>query len=359
MSTALDTTLAHLRQLVSFDTRNPPRRITADGVFAYLVGQLPGFDCELTDLGNGSVNLLARRGRPNILFNFHIDTVPAAPSWETDPFELQVGRQCATGLGACDIKGAAACMLTAVAHSPGPVALLFSSDEEAGEGRCIRRFLESDYRFDGVVVAEPTAGKAVLAHRGIASARLRFTGHSGHASDNRAGSESAIHRAVRWAYRALQQANASDERYHNLSGLRFNIGQVSGGIKPNMIAAEAEMRCGARALPGRDSAAVLTRLAQLAEPHEIGSFEISFCGPALPATDSQYPPAPALQLAQSLGLPVGEPVDFWTEAALFDAAGIPALVYGPGNIAQAHTAGEWVSLDELDKVTSEYMRILS
>ena len=66
-----------LRELVAFDTSNPPRRITTGGVFAYAKDQLTdaGFDVDITDLGDGHINLLAVRGKPNGLFNVHLDTI--------------------------------------------------------------------------------------------------------------------------------------------------------------------------------------------------------------------------------------------------------------------------------------------
>jgi acetylornithine deacetylase len=66
----------------------------------------------------------------------------------------------------------------------------------------------------------------------------------------------------------------------------------------------------------------------------------------------------ARDLADSLGLDIGNAVDFWTEAALFSEAGMTALVYGPGDIAQAHTADEWVALDQLATVVSKYKEIM-
>ena len=113
-----------------------------------------------------------------------------------------------------------------------------------------------------------------------------------------------------------------------------------------------------RALPGQDSADLLQRFSQLAEPHEVAEAATTFTAPSLP-TGGSYPPPASLALAQSLGLDLGDPVDFWTEAALFSAAGMPALVFGPGDIAQAHTAGEWVELEQLAEVTQTYTRIMS
>ena len=66
----------------------------------------------------------------------------------------------------------------------------------------------------------------------------------------------------------------------------------------------------------------------------------------------------ARDLADELGMPIGNAVDFWTEASLFSQAGMTALVFGPGDIAQAHTADEWVSLDQLATVSATYRRLL-
>jgi acetylornithine deacetylase len=65
------------------------------------------------------------------------------------------------------------------------------------------------------------------------------------------------------------------------------------------------------------------------------------------------------QLAKSLDLPLHDPVDFWTEGALFSAAGYPTIVLGPGDIARAHTADEWVELHELEAAERFYTRVFS
>ena len=70
------------------------------------------------------------------------------------------------------------------------------------------------------------------------------------------------------------------------------------------------------------------------------------------------PPASARDLADGLGLPIGNAVDFWTEASLFSQAGLTAFVYGPGDIAQAHTADEWVALGQLQRYAESITRIL-
>ncbi len=246
----LSDTLRHLEALVSFDTRNPPRTIGTGGMFDYLRAQLPGFRVEVTDHGEGAVSMLAVRGTPRRVFNVHLDTVPDSPAWTASPHRLRVTGDRAIGLGACDIKGAAAGLLAAAAETTGDAAFLFSTDEEANDARCIAAFLASDHGFTEAVVAEPTNCEAVLAHRGISSVLMHFRGVAGHASGANAMQASALHQAMRWGNRALDLVEAeSHQRFGGLTGLRFNIGKVEGGIKANMIAPNAQVRFGFRPLP--------------------------------------------------------------------------------------------------------------
>jgi acetylornithine deacetylase len=365
-SGVLEATLEHLRALVGFDTRNPPRAIGTDGIFDYLRAQLPGFEVTVTDHGAGAVSLHAVRGKPRLLFNVHLDTVPDSPAWTADPHVLRVTGDRAIGLGACDIKGAAAALLAAANASDGAMALLFTTDEEANDPRCISAFLKKHPAsrvpfYDAVIVAEPTKGEAVLAHRGIQSVLMRFAGHAGHASGEQQPGDSALHQAVRWGDAALDfVAVQSHERFGGLTGLRFNIGRIEGGIKANMIAPSAEIRFGMRPLPTMDPDGLLQRFRSLADPVP-AYFEETFRGPSLPAGDTATAEARRLaarDLADELGIAVGNAVDFWTEASLFSAAGYTAFVYGPGDIAQAHTANEWVALDQLAAAAATYQRLL-
>jgi acetylornithine deacetylase len=355
--------LDHLAALVAFDTRNPPRAIGTGGIFDYLRAQLPGFRVEVRDHGAGAVSLLAVRGDTRRLFNVHLDTVPSSPDWSADPHVLRVADGRAIGLGACDIKGAAAGLLAAAQATTGPAAFLFSSDEEANDARCIPAFLATDHGFDEVIVSEPTRCEAVLAHRGIVSARIAFRGQAGHASAANALELSAVHQAMRWGVRALDHVQAlSHLRFGGLTGLRFNIGRIEGGIKGNVIAPSADVRFGFRPLPSQSFEELHAALRGFAEPAALADYEETFRGPSLPSGDIASAEERRLQardLADELGLPIGNAVDFWTEASLFSAAGLTALVFGPGDIAQAHTADEWVALDQLEAAHQHYLRLLA
>ncbi len=343
--------LNHLEHLVAFDTRNPPRVIGTGGMFDYLREQLSGFHIDVTDHGAGAVSLLAVRGSPRQVFNVHMDTVPDSPHWSADPHRLRVVDGHAIGLGACDIKGAAAGLLAAAAHTTGAAAFLFTTDEEANDARCIAAFLARKHGFEAAIVAEPTGAEAVLAHRGISSVLLRLKGHAGHASAPDAIADSAVHEAIRWGTRAVRQVEGmAQDRFGGLTGLRFNIGRIDGGIKANMIAPACELRFGFRPLPSHAVDSLHALFRDCADPQMLSYYTETFRGPALPAGDSfdaETRRLAARDLADSLGLPIGNAVDFWTEASLFSAAGMTALVFGPGDIAQAHTADEWVALDQL------------
>ncbi len=363
MTPLLASTLEHLQHLVSFDTRNPPRDIGTDGIFDYLRAQLAGFRVEVIDHGAGAVSLFAVRGAPTRVFNVHLDTVPSSPAWSADPHILRVTDDRAIGLGACDIKGAAAGLIAAAQVTQGDAAFLFTTDEEANDPRCIAAFLARDHGFGEAIIAEPTQCQAVLAHRGISAVRMLFKGQAGHASAENALSLSALHNAMRWGTSALDYVQAQNHlRFGGLTGLRFNIGRVEGGIKANMIAPSAEVRFGFRPLPSQDPEALHAQFRAFADSQALAGYEETFRGPSLPSGDvarAEERRLAARDLADELGLPIGNAVDFWTEASLFSQAGLTAFVYGPGDIAQAHTADEWVALEQLQRYADSIVRMFS
>jgi acetylornithine deacetylase len=350
--------LAHLSELVACDTQNPPRRIDGDAViFAYcrqVVGD--GFQVQVWDHGDGHVTWFAVRGNPGVLFNVHLDTVPVGDGWSTDPLSLDVRDGKAYGRGACDIKGAAAVLLELAQQGAEHLALLFTSDEEGAGGCCVDEFLatgEAD-RFEQVIVAEPTACRPVLGHRGFLSVKTRFHGAPGHSSEARALEENANHRMARWAAGALQVASARKVNEED-PGSCFNLGILDGGSKSNVIAGSTFVHWSARLRPGESNDAFLEEV-RACDAAPGTEWEVPFRGEPLPAGGRDDAAARAFCSRQ--GLTPGEPVDFWTEASLFSAAGLPAIVLGPGNIEQAHAADEWVALDQLEKAREYYAQVV-
>ena len=354
MNTDLELTLQHLKALVACDTSNPPRKINQSGLIEYL----SSLDClapQITDLGEGSMNILLAKGSPKYLINVHLDTVPAGDGWKSNPYDLMINDGRAIGLGACDIKGAAACLLTLVEKGLKNYAILFSSDEEAGQSTCIKEYIKTQQTFEGVIVAEPTQNKAVTCHRGILTGTQEFFGLAGHSSEQRAMADNAIHKLTRWSDAALKVAESYDSKsFEGLQGIAFNLGLVEGGIKPNIIADHAQVKFGMRPLPGQSFDGLLSEFnTQTAENN--AKFTAGFVAPALPVSGDV---SEAESFAVELGLTLSPPVNFWTEASLFSEAGYRAIVYGPGNIADAHQPNESVDLGELNQALIDFKKII-
>lgn len=346
MTAPLEDILKHLAFLVEADTRNPPRAMTeGDGWIAALRERLPGFDFSTRDLGDGCVIIEAVRGTPKTLFNVHLDTVPMAEGWTRPAHKVTIEGDLAYGLGTCDTKGGAAVLMALAQHTDLPLRLLFNTDEEAGQSRCIRTYVQNDIPAEFAVIAEPTDALARLEHRGIFSGILQFEGESAHASE--VGRPSAIHKAAKVITDALEKPEAAPNR--------LNFGRIEGGVKANMVAASCEVAFGFRAAPGADHRDVLAALELTVADATLTE---RFVGPAFPAgEDGIATQAKALDLAKHLHLPIGDPVDFWTEASLFAEAGIPSIVLGAGSITQAHNRDEFVPLSQLTELYSLYERI--
>lgn len=350
--------LEHLAALVGFDTQDPPREVHGDsGIVRYCREVLAGFDVQLRDHGKGRVSLFAVRGRPAFLFNVHLDTVPAGPGWDSDPLTLKVAGNTAVGRGACDVKGAAACLLALAASQPDNMAVLFTTDEEGSDGCCVRRFLESGggEPFRQAIVAEPTSCRAVLGHRGFLSVEGVFQGSPGHSSEARALKDNAIHQMTLWAAAALELAAGMTHSADD-PGACFNIGIVRGGTAENVIAGEARVHWSARLRPGSSNEAYYEQVKACVPPGASVEWRPRFGGEPLPAAGQGN--GGAREFAGKLALPVGNDVDFWTEAAIFSEFGLPALVLGPGNIAQAHVANEWVELAQLERACDLYRQVI-
>lgn len=348
--------IEHLRELVAFDTSDPRRTVSADaGAVVYAASALheAGCDVSIDDLGDGCVNVFGVRGRAEdnagLLLNCHLDTVAADAGWSRDPFALHISNGRATGLGACDIKGAAACVLTALERTDEAVAVLFTTDEEGGRGRCVEGFVRAmPVRPGLVVVAEPTGACPVLQHRGFASFEVTFDGAAGHTSGAGAAACSAIHKAVRWMHAALAMAETGGP----LAGARFNIGIVEGGQASNVVASRAGVRFGFRPEPGEGAeerfASAVGALRGALPADGAAEWAERFVAPPLTASGE------AARACARWGLERGADVDFWTEAALFAAAGLPAVVLGPGDIGQAHAADEFVEVEQLELCAGRY-----
>ncbi|MEZ4358877.1 MAG: M20/M25/M40 family metallo-hydrolase [Kofleriaceae bacterium] len=309
-----------------------------------------GATVEVAEVARGSGEpggfLFARWGNPRLLINAHVDTVPANSGWTRDPWTAtQVGDRL-YGLGSADTKGAiAAAILAAERRPPRDVGLLFSGDEEHGTA-AVREFLASK-RADPVelaVVCEPTARRAGLAHRGVIATRATLRGEGGHSSK----ADHLQRPVAKLARLAAALDDLGRARLHDgpadMPGLCLNVAALAGGIAFNVIPSRAELTWSLRPAPGFDDAAWHREVAALAAAVDP---EIELAQVIEHAPFRCARPDDVRALLRDHVAEFG-PLDFWTEAAMYSARGIAAVVVGPGDIAQAHTADEWVALADLD-----------
>jgi len=353
---AMTGVLSHLESLIAFDTQNPPRSMDSGSpIFGWISDKLgSGFEIEVIDHGLGRVSLLAIRGTPSLLFNVHLDTVPITEGSKFPALEMTLEGERVYGRGSCDIKGAAACLLEVAANTVEPMAMLFTTDEEGASGCCVAEFVRSEQckAFTQVVVAEPTDCLAVLSHRGYLSVKGEFAGKSGHSSEPRALHDNALHKLSVWVAAAVEKAAELDKE-----GRRpcLNVGEVHGGIKSNVIADQANLHWSARLSPGDSNEGFLDLMDDLDASNSV-TWQVPFSGPPLPTDGMSTDQAEGF--IKRNGIESGPDVNFWTEASLFAQAGLPAIVLGPGNIAQAHVLDEWVSIEQLELALNIYTQLV-
>lgn len=305
-------------------------------------------------------NLFATIGdasKPGYILSGHVDVVPAGEAeWLADPFILRSDGARLIGRGACDMKGFDAAVLSAVPalvdmDLAAPIHIALSYDEEAGcKGvpHLLAALPDLCAPPLGAIIGEPTGMVPVLAHKGKAAIRISKRGVAGHSSRPDLG-QNAIHALVPVLAAAISQAEAlkAGERDARFAPpySSLQIGTVSGGQAINIIPDWAEARIEARAIAGVDPESLLAAAIAMAEVEGV-ECEILSSYPAL-ALDSAAPLA-ALAEEVSGHMPVGA-VSFGTEAGLFQKAGIPAIVCGPGDISRAHRPEEYITSSELER----------
>lgn len=331
-------------------------RMLADALKAFA----PDFmHCEIVKRSRGktdSAYVLAGWGTPEILLNVHIDTVPSGAGWAADPLKLRRNGDNFIGLGASDIKGAAACILAALGKgAPRNVAILFSGDEEHGSEVMPAVIERSHYGGAPMaIICEPTGCKTGRRHRGMLAMSAKFKGPGGHSSlsDHTAAPllEAARLAAAIGDY-GDQNRDFGDAPY---KGLCTNIGEVKSDGAYNVIPTQAELLFSLRPPPGDDVKArerdILTLAKETAPQADISRIV------ALEPFASKNIDAFAPIFRDEF-----DPIDlpYWTEAAMLSAAGVNAVVYGPGDVDQAHKPNEYVTGAQLLAAHDVYARALS
>ncbi|MDH6269624.1 acetylornithine deacetylase [Rhizobium sp. SG_E_25_P2] len=352
-----------LEKLVSFDSVvGAPNGAIVSWINDYLASH--GISAKVLAGPEGDrSNLFATIGRvdmPGYILSGHMDVVPAeVDEWSSSPFRLRREGDMLFGRGTTDMKGFLAAALAAVpqlvtAGLKRPIHLAFSYDEEAGcrgAPHLIAQLPTLCAPPLGAIIGEPSNMRAVLAHKGKAAARVTIRGRAGHSSRPDLGLN-AIHALAAVLNAAIDQTarlsqgpfdTAFEPPYSSLQA-----GVIAGGKAINIIPDLAMLELEARAISGVNPRDLLGPIRKAADALRDNGFAVEWdemsAYPAL-ALAARSPLAHLMQELTS-ETPLSA-VSYGTEAGLYQAAGIDALICGPGDIGRAHKPDEFIFESEL------------
>lgn len=365
-----------LAELIALPSVNPaflPPRHPAAGEkkvadFLAVTAARAGLEVEFQKVFPGRANVIARllpRGqiKRTILLAPHLDTVGA----EGTQFIPQRKNGRLHGRGACDTKGSVAAMLSAVcelAHSknrPRETEIVFAGliDEEQGQAGS-RALAASGFKADLAIVGEPTKLQVFTAHKGSLWLELSTRGRAAHGATPHLG-KNAVHEMAR-IVDALETDYAAQlkQRKHKLLGAgTVNVGKISGGTQPNIVPDACVISIDRRTLPGETEASVRREINALLWAKKLSTkISSTKLAPALALeTNVKLPLVRQFLRSVNQTQPLG--ADYFCDAAVLSAVGIPSIVFGPGDIAQAHTMDEWISLAQLERAKDSLVRFLN
>ncbi len=379
-----------LKDLVAIPSVNPMGRDVSGPEFYetrltdYLVGFFRelGVPFETITVMPDRCNVIARfagaPGKPTVLMDAHQDTVPV-DGMIIEPFSPVVKEGRLYGRGACDVKGGLAAMLAAFARlvrekpeGASSVVMSCTCDEEAEvRGISDLALLWSDASRAGTllttppdfaIVAEPTDLNVVVAHRGATRWKIRTTGRACHSSRPQVGIN-AIYRMASVLTALEDYASRLSEMIapHPLCGpATLSVGMIRGGSSVNTVPDFCEIELDRRCIPGEDGHGVIEDVRAFLRDRL--DFEPEFLPPwiialTLPDDNNGELADRLLQhIAEVVGPREKVGVPYGTHASRIAETGVPAVVFGPGSIAQAHTKDEWISITELEQAAEIYYR---
>lgn len=304
--------------------------------------------------------------RHRVLLAPHMDTVGSIDGSNSIFSPVQSGGRI-WGRGACDTKGCVAAMLTALvdvangSQRPSETEILFAGlvDEE-NQQMGSRTFARSSWRGDLGIVGEPTRLQVVAAHKGDVWARLETVGKSAHGScpDRGINAVTSMARVVQ-LLEGDYAAELGRRPAHPLLGRpTVNVGMIRGGSQPNIVPDRCVIEVDRRTVPGETEAGVKREIRQYLAKNGCKVRLVDMKGVTAPPleTDPNLPWVRRFLAATGRKRTCG--VTYFCDAAILAMGGTPCVVFGPGDIAQAHTAREWISVDSLERGTALLKRFL-
>lgn len=342
-----------------------------------------GLPHERHEVHPGRENILARLhagdDRPTLMLEVHQDTVPVE-GMIIEPFaaELRDGR--VYGRGACDVKGAMACILAAMsqlveqrpAGMPNIVVACTVNEEHGftGAQHLAKLWKSGQSKLlpqppDAIIVSEPTELNVVVAHKGVVRWKCHTQGKAAHSSDPSRG-QNAIYRMadVISSLKGYADSVVPKCGRHPLLGTpTLSVGTIAGGISVNTVPADCVIEIDRRILPSEDPLsayqhAISHLQEQLGdEAQYIRHDEPFIIARGLKDNENAELAQQVIAAAKAAGVdsqPIGVP--FGTDASAFGDE-VPTVVFGPGSIAQAHTVDEWIAVEPLHKATGVLLEV--
>ncbi|QDU78518.1 Acetylornithine deacetylase [Polystyrenella longa] len=381
-----------LKQLIAIPSVNPMGQSVSGDIYyetavtRWLVGLFEErkIPYRVQEVSPGRANVVAVCHAPGatktVMLDAHQDTVPVE-GMTIPPFEPTEKEGRIYGRGACDVKGGMAAMLSAFlrlteseATLPNHVLLSCSCDEEATLGGIQRLADEWSNANDSqsepesllhrspdlAIIAEPTELDVINAHKGVVRWKINVAGRACHSSAPREG-ESAIYRMghiLRLLEEYAEQLESERKAHPRLGSATISVGIIKGGSSVNIVPEHCEIEIDRRLIPGEEGLAAQAELHQFLSSHV--DFEIIFSEPWVnvpPLSDTENGLLSKV-LLQTIEPVAGErtsiAVPFGTHASPVAAAGVPAVVFGPGSIDQAHTKDEWIEVKQLEQAAEIY-----
>lgn len=379
---SLSSSIRHLRDYVAIPSVNPmgrsdlsPEIVGETRLAEHLARQLSalGVDAELVGKGDRQSVVAEVRANPQadtVLVASHIDTVPV-DGMEIDPFDPAIESGRLLGRGSCDTKAGMAALVAALERVLGRgrprrnLILVGEADEELSSVG-VRDVLAAlgQRRPDWVLATEPTELNIVHAHKGVVHATLEARGRACHASEPERGANAIValsRAAVAIEALAEELAERSDP---SLGSATISIGRFEGGHAPNIVPDSARLIADRRILPSESLEQVSREIeTHLQRAGVADSVALTACRLEKPplGTARDHGCVRACEAAlRAVGQPVAlAGVAFGTDAGVFEAeVGVPGVVMGPGSIRVAHTAREFVEIDQVDAMTDFFVALL-
>ena len=381
--------LALIEQLIAFDTTSRESNL---GLIEWVRDWLNGHGVESSlvyDAERRKANLFAtihgRDGagsaaaaRPGIVLSGHTDVVPVdGQAWDSDPFKASIRDGRLYARGACDMKGFIGVALAmtpkfVAADLKMPLHFALSYDEEVGcigVRGLIEQLSRQGFKAAGVIVGEPTSMQVIVAHKGKRSFRCTVHGREAHSALTPLGVN-----AIEYAARMITQIRHIADRMGQIESrdngfdvpfTTLQTGTIKGGTATNIVPRECVFDWEFRYLPGADPDAIENEVrgfARALEPEmkkvadEAGiEIRLTSDAPGSNAGASDAVTQLAIALARN---PRTAKVAYATEAGLFEQAGLPSIICGPGSIEQAHKPNEYCDLEQLAQCESFMDRLL-